>query len=128
MIRRPPRSTRTDTLFPYTTLFRSPAAQGQRHGAPVRREADGVVEHVLDRCLDEGFAPTDGEIVLNLQVEADIAAMQNIGIAAGHAREQRRKVDFLPRRIYEFGRRLVDAPRRRHQPVETRHRLLYDLQ
>src|SRR3546814_4822634 len=26
MIRRPPRSTRTDTLFPYTTLFRSPAS------------------------------------------------------------------------------------------------------
>src|SRR3546814_9097721 len=26
MIRRPPRSTRTDTLFPYTTLFRSAAA------------------------------------------------------------------------------------------------------
>src|SRR3546814_2521456 len=33
MIRRPPRSTRTDTLFPYTTLFRSgdqPAGQEQR--------------------------------------------------------------------------------------------------
>src|SRR3546814_4332317 len=32
MIRRPPRSTRTDTLFPYTTLFRSsrPARQGRR--------------------------------------------------------------------------------------------------
>src|SRR3546814_1281042 len=29
MIRRPPRSTRTDTLFPYTTLFRS-----HRHGVP----------------------------------------------------------------------------------------------
>src|SRR3546814_1971557 len=28
MIRRPPRSTRTDTLFPYTTLFRSPAGLG----------------------------------------------------------------------------------------------------
>src|SRR3546814_6241335 len=28
MIRRPPRSTRTDTLFPYTTLFRSSAAIG----------------------------------------------------------------------------------------------------
>src|SRR3546814_11547158 len=28
MIRRPPRSTRTDTLFPYTTLFRSRAAIG----------------------------------------------------------------------------------------------------
>src|SRR3546814_14633282 len=28
MIRRPPRSTRTDTLFPYTTLFRSTAPSG----------------------------------------------------------------------------------------------------
>src|SRR3546814_5314892 len=27
MIRRPPRSTRTDTLFPYTTLFRSPRVE-----------------------------------------------------------------------------------------------------
>src|SRR3546814_663004 len=30
MIRRPPRSTRTDTLFPYTTLFRAPAAHSQK--------------------------------------------------------------------------------------------------
>src|SRR3546814_2370851 len=30
MIRRPPRSTRTDTLFPYTTLFRSNDAAGHR--------------------------------------------------------------------------------------------------
>src|SRR3546814_14410323 len=31
MIRRPPRSTRTDTLFPYTTLFRSHDRQGRPH-------------------------------------------------------------------------------------------------
>src|SRR3546814_5278074 len=31
MIRRPPRSTRTDTLFPYTTLFRSQHRQLRRH-------------------------------------------------------------------------------------------------
>src|SRR3546814_5840219 len=30
MIRRPPRSTRTDTLFPYTTLFRSPLRQASK--------------------------------------------------------------------------------------------------
>src|SRR3546814_13708444 len=30
MVRRPPRSTRTDTLLPYTTLFRSPAGQTSR--------------------------------------------------------------------------------------------------
>src|SRR3546814_18901793 len=33
MIRRPPRSTRTDTLFPYTTLFRSPDANTSYRGA-----------------------------------------------------------------------------------------------
>src|SRR3546814_5508577 len=31
MIRRPPRSTRTDTLFPYTTLFRSPGLGPQAY-------------------------------------------------------------------------------------------------
>src|SRR3546814_5226460 len=31
MIRRPPRSTRTDTLFPYTTLFRSLCGRHRRH-------------------------------------------------------------------------------------------------
>src|SRR3546814_2153168 len=32
MIRRPPRSTRTDTLFPYTTLFRSAGAMAAHRG------------------------------------------------------------------------------------------------
>src|SRR3546814_9807802 len=40
MIRRPPRSTRTDTLFPYTTLFRSQHHHGGTRG-PGRR-ADGA--------------------------------------------------------------------------------------
>src|SRR3546814_87148 len=53
MIRRPPRSTRTDTLFPYTTLFRSrkePEVFGS--GAPggslgdVRRDADRSASHL----------------------------------------------------------------------------------
>src|SRR3546814_4329659 len=38
MIRRPPRSTRTDTLFPYTTLFRSPVRHFE---APVERRGGG---------------------------------------------------------------------------------------
>src|SRR3546814_8467685 len=33
-IRRPPRSTRTDTLFPYTTLFRSPGIRGEEGLSP----------------------------------------------------------------------------------------------
>src|SRR3546814_5520709 len=38
MIRRPPRSTRTDTLFPYTTLFRSAGRCGRPCGLAWRGE------------------------------------------------------------------------------------------
>src|SRR3546814_1379194 len=42
MIRRPPRSTRTDTLFPYTTLFRSGPRRGDGRPAAARlRPAHG---------------------------------------------------------------------------------------
>src|SRR3546814_18657030 len=85
MIRRPPRSTRTDTLFPYTTLFRSvanqPGAQPREPAAllapadpavgpadagaadrsaehRVRRPAGrpGIPDHLRQR-LDLGFRP-----------------------------------------------------------------------
>src|SRR3546814_11556202 len=46
MIRLPPRSTRTDTLFPYTTLFRS-APQGNR--AARIEEIDGVIGGRVDQ-------------------------------------------------------------------------------
>src|SRR3546814_12718311 len=70
MIRRPPRSTRTDTLFPYTTLFRSQVAEFlERHaealewyrsvaGGPPREQARlriAKVLHDLDRD-DEAWA------------------------------------------------------------------------
>src|SRR3546814_3505656 len=49
MIRRPPRSTRTDTLFPYTTLFRSlSAAVGQRQV----EEAVAALRHARARAFD----------------------------------------------------------------------------
>src|SRR3546814_3121869 len=47
MIRRPPRSTRTDTLFPYTTLFRSAAALTRirtSNSINAFKETDFVVE------------------------------------------------------------------------------------
>src|SRR3546814_6342320 len=65
MIRRPPRSTRTDTLFPYTTLFRSPGgdidglaavahltgregAVGQADGVHQRAERHRSEEHTSE--------------------------------------------------------------------------------
>src|SRR3546814_1043971 len=45
MIRRPPRSTRTDTLLPYTTLFRSILAHYSEHPRPAELELI-----CIDRC------------------------------------------------------------------------------
>src|SRR3546814_12286128 len=50
MIRRPPRSTRTDTLFPYTTLFRSPVP---REGGMFKADLIDVVP----------FCPAGGKTV-----------------------------------------------------------------
>src|SRR3546814_9519561 len=60
MIRRPPRSTRTDTLFPYTTLFRSerlqprafPSAAAKATGSPLqqgRRQGSHPEKHSTKR-------------------------------------------------------------------------------
>src|SRR3546814_19092399 len=43
MIRRPPRSTRTDTLFPYTTLFRSIAVHGGKVGPGLVAQRDDIL-------------------------------------------------------------------------------------
>src|SRR3546814_18795746 len=51
MIRRPPRSTRTDTLFPYTTLFRSERAGGE-HRAFVIETAHQHADAAADRPHD----------------------------------------------------------------------------
>src|SRR3546814_21191698 len=68
MIRRPPRATRTDTLFPYTTLFRSPVADdldGAKHavdgGFECAAASVATSRHLgrgWDR-LDTGRSPSD---------------------------------------------------------------------
>src|SRR3546814_17010810 len=73
MIRRPPRSTRTDTLFPYTTLFRSCVP----HRSGTRRQARG--DHLdRQRYADPGGQPLvaqprrDGTRQRALWIERDI--------------------------------------------------------
>src|SRR3546814_15092162 len=55
MIRRPPVSTRTDTLFPYTTLFRS-QDRGIRFQAGVGTRPDPGIQLVRHRLLGSGGA------------------------------------------------------------------------
>src|SRR3546814_1530965 len=65
MIRRPPRSTRTDTLFPYTTLFRSQRKQDSnsvtraafsREAADFRRQA--MIDATAACLAEKGVAGT----------------------------------------------------------------------
>src|SRR3546814_21191551 len=62
MIRRPPRSTRTDTLFPYTTLFRSHPGHCTVQGSTSRR----TLLHPGRRAVTEedrpGQAPKRGHV------------------------------------------------------------------
>src|SRR3546814_20954854 len=63
MIRRPPRSTRTDTLFPYTTLFRSRERAEHQHA--IERLGPGLA------IVGEGEGPVDREVVLSPEAEGD---------------------------------------------------------
>src|SRR3546814_10452990 len=57
MIRRPPRSTRTDTLFPYTTLFRS--ARGEVLDGQMEAASD---REVAQRLQEQGHLPMEARL------------------------------------------------------------------
>src|SRR3546814_16215731 len=81
MIRRPTRSTRTDTLVPYTTLFRSGA--GRDTGADVRRSARpaGARRGVFDRLRPRRCAPGAA------RRDAGIGAKRRAGRSEEHTSE-----------------------------------------
>src|SRR3546814_19338512 len=82
MIRLPPRSTRIDTLFPYTTLFRSPEEYGGI-GAPF---AFSCV--VVEEVARMGFLA----LASNLTVHSDIAAPYIL-----HLGSEAQKKKYLPK-------------------------------
>src|SRR3546814_1696549 len=64
MIRRPPRSTRTDTLFPYTTLFRAACADRTRPGHRVHRKqlrATKMISLTIRRSSTPGTPRESGQ-------------------------------------------------------------------
>src|SRR3546814_1053854 len=66
MIRRPPRSTRTDTLFPYTTLFRStddPILRTYRFTNSFRA-ADSISQYLIREIqYDSARSPDPAEVI-----------------------------------------------------------------
>src|SRR3546814_7697608 len=71
MIRRPPRSTRTDTLFPYTTLFRSLARITSNK--PEGIEIDGII--IPRKCVGEVMKIVD-EVEGNVGIELSAAKIR----------------------------------------------------
>src|SRR3546814_3165750 len=63
MIRRPPRSTRTDTLFPYTTLFRS-VGLGDRNRQLARQQAGERLAEVGRHQVGVGDPPDVAQVDL----------------------------------------------------------------
>src|SRR3546814_19662738 len=82
MIRRPPRSTRTDTLFPYTTLFRSGHRAGVEAVRKVTREARalGIEALTLYAFSSENWRRPDTEVtdlmaLLRTFIRSDLAEL-----------------------------------------------------
>src|SRR3546814_17626115 len=105
MLRRPPRSTRTDTLFPYTTLFRSrveqPLVIGRGQHAPFAlyqraelQPADAAAMQRFDVVADRGEHPPHLVVAAFVQSEARARGRQHLQL--------RRQPWHLPR--YEHQR------------------------
>src|SRR3546814_725797 len=76
MKRRPPRSTRTDTLFPYTTLFRSQrASRTMGVSLPLKR----VLARLAGADAQGGFQVDDEDLAV-----ADLAAARGLGDRLDH--------------------------------------------
>src|SRR3546814_1106347 len=98
MIRRPPRATRTDTLFPYTTLFRSRAQQAIAQSLDAADLRLHAAEHLdADRAGEEH----DGGADQQRAVEALEA--EDEGQEAGQARQAEHQRRRRPDEIEDAG-------------------------
>src|SRR3546814_10014383 len=102
MIRRPPRSTRTDTLFPYTTLFRSPQCVDH----PRRDRERPVGDLRRDRCLalaqragrfgQQRFEP--GESLRSEEHTSELQSLMRISYAVFCLKKKKTKKQDINRR------------------------------
>src|SRR3546814_9040219 len=88
MIRRPPRSTRTDSLFPYTTLFRSPD-DDQRDDADYHQLSETDIKHATAARTERhgsnaarhcfgGDCAGSQELVFSLRSEEHTSELQSL--------------------------------------------------
>src|SRR3546814_17054770 len=111
MIRRPPGSKRTDTLFPYTTLFRSPASDRARRLPVRRRAAAPAVAVATVAAVARRRRAANGARVPQLRAAGALRpAVGRTGLAPGRGAPQ-----APPRRGHRFPPD-ARAPHRRQTP------------
>src|SRR3546814_7018538 len=90
MIRRPPRSTRTDTLFPYTTLFRS----GVDHGVAALLETGAAVLGLAlggQVAADAPFVQFAGQRVRSEEHTSELQSLMRISYAVFCLKKKNKK-------------------------------------
>src|SRR3546814_20730044 len=129
MIRRPPRSTRTDTLFPYTTLFRShflpPVGQHEGKAAiyvAARREplveADIIGLVRLDLAPCPGLAGLAGQNRLDSSIIGKLSSDDEAGALAAQAHRNRPGGGLD--QVVRFADTPAVSPHRAHAPLAPR--------
>src|SRR3546814_8273793 len=101
MIRRPPRSTRTDTLFPYTTLFRSPSVSVPISVASASPTSTSCIlaDRRCPRSVEALVSPADRKIIdsqfVVLRRDKRGAVKLCQGCVSGES-SNRRRAEYLP--------------------------------
>src|SRR3546814_1508443 len=95
MIRRPPRSTRTDPLFPYTTLFRSFS-----HGDVLVIVSDNPPVNALGAAVRQGLESAIKEGVADASIAAMVIRCDGRTFFAGRSEEHTSELQSLMRISY----------------------------
>src|SRR3546814_12186934 len=93
MLRRPPRSTRTDTLFPYTTLFRSEAVADAVEAAARQADLGMFVGDVADRVGERAQRRVHPRLVVRRDRRRGVADARRQTVAADDENVGRRRQD-----------------------------------
>src|SRR3546814_14887486 len=88
MIRRPPRSTRTDTLFPYTTLFRSLPGVSRWLHCPLYDRGTKLLRH---RCLAVVSLRADAHMARSEEHTSELQSLMRISYAVFCLKKKKKK-------------------------------------
>src|SRR3546814_2047809 len=99
MIRRPPRSTRTDTLFPYTTLFRSTillrgsaTRPSRRSSMPLLKEGELAEDHWTALAESADAAPLGDVIVRSEEHTSELQSLMRISYAVFCLKKKKQRI------------------------------------